>query len=273
MCISLWTQDILSFLFLLISETMLLVGICLVVLLQQAAGMSDGTVLSLSTHHPSVQKEIVNKHNALRRMVNPTASNMLKMSWNRETAKNAEKWAKKCTLSHSPPSERKISFTGCGENLFMSSNPTSWTDAIQYLYNEVGNFTYGFGRTRADAVVGHYTQIVWATSHQLGCAFAYCPEKKLRYYYVCQYCPAGNFVEFMKTPYKRGKPCGACPDHCDNGLCTNPCMHVNKYGNCDDLVQIQGCNTKAMKENCPATCKCPSEIRLKPLQSDVCPQK
>lgn len=40
---------------------------------------SDGTVLSLSTHHPSVQKEIVNKHNALRRMVNPTASNMLKM--------------------------------------------------------------------------------------------------------------------------------------------------------------------------------------------------
>lgn len=29
--------------------------------------------------------------------------------WNREAAKNAEKWAKKCTLTHSSSSKRKIS--------------------------------------------------------------------------------------------------------------------------------------------------------------------
>lgn len=49
--------------------------------------------------------------------------------------------------------------TGCGENLFMSSNPRSWSDAIQSLYDEVKDFKYGFGSTRPNAVTGHYTQV------------------------------------------------------------------------------------------------------------------
>lgn len=40
---------------------------------------SDISVSSLSTHHLSIQMEIVNTHNDMRRMVKPTASNMLKM--------------------------------------------------------------------------------------------------------------------------------------------------------------------------------------------------
>ncbi|XP_008584246.1 PREDICTED: cysteine-rich secretory protein 3-like, partial [Galeopterus variegatus] len=207
------------------------------------------------------QKEIINKHNDLRRRTNPNARNMLKMRWNAEAAKNAEKWAQQCILSHSPPSQRKISFAGCGENIFMSTHPKSWSDAIQYLYDEVKDFKYGFGSTRSDAKTGHYTQLVWATSHQLGCALAHCPHEILKYYYVCQYCPSGNIVNIMKTPYKKGKPCGDCPHHCDNGLCTNPCMYVDKYSNCAELVKLQKCEGKIMKENCQATCKCPSEIK------------
>jgi hypothetical protein len=37
------------------------------------------SLISLLTHHPSTQMEIINKHNDLRRMTNPSASNMLKM--------------------------------------------------------------------------------------------------------------------------------------------------------------------------------------------------
>uniref|UniRef100_A0A8C4L5A2 ShKT domain-containing protein n=1 Tax=Equus asinus asinus TaxID=83772 RepID=A0A8C4L5A2_EQUAS len=200
---------------------------------------SDISVSSLSTRHLSIQMEIVNTHNDMRRMVKPTASNMLKM----------------------------VSFVmlmdlaGCGENILMSSRIKSWPDVIQYFYEELKYFKYGFGRTRANVKIGHYTQLVWPTSHQLGCALAYCPHKTLKYFYVCQYCPGGNYVKRMNTPYKKGEPCGDCPHHCDNGLCTNPCMHVNKYSNCDDLVGKHGCATKDMMESCPATCKCPTEIR------------
>ncbi|XP_019490448.1 PREDICTED: cysteine-rich secretory protein 2-like, partial [Hipposideros armiger] len=49
--------------------------------------------------------------------------------WNRETASNAQKWANKCTLEHSSAADRKTSMK-CGENIFMSSNPTAWSNAI-----------------------------------------------------------------------------------------------------------------------------------------------
>uniref|UniRef100_A0A8C8ZQF2 ShKT domain-containing protein n=1 Tax=Prolemur simus TaxID=1328070 RepID=A0A8C8ZQF2_PROSS len=220
---------------------------------------TNTSVFSLLTHHPSIQMEIINKHNDLRRMANPSASNMLKMTWNAEAAKNAENWANKCTLSHSPPNQRQIR-CNCGENLFMSSGPTSWSDAIQTLYDEAKNFKYGFGGIRPNAKIDHYTQLVWATSHQLGCALGHCPHKTLQYFYVCQYCPGGNNVRTKKTPYKIGKPCGECPAHCENGLCTNSCMYVNKYRNCAELVKQVGCDAKITKESCRATCKCPSKI-------------
>ena len=39
--------------------------------------------------------------------------------------------------------------------------------------------------------VGHYTQLVWHSSHQLGCGLAFCPSKSKRpfFNYVCNYCP------------------------------------------------------------------------------------
>ncbi|KAM5282554.1 serotriflin-like [Hipposideros larvatus] len=239
---------------------MMSVGICFVVLLQQAAGMSNIPVFSLLTQNSTIQMEIINKHNDLRRMAHPSARNMLKMTWNDEVAKNAENWASQCTQAHSPPYKRRISFAGCGENLYMSSNPRPWSEAIQTLYNEVNNFKYGFGSTRANAKIGHYTQLVWATSHQVGCALAQCPHSVYKYYYVCQYCPSGN-VNTMKTPYKPGKPCEDCPHNCDNGLCTNICMHADKISNCEDLVKQQGCDGTITKGSCEATCKCPSAIK------------
>lgn len=47
----------------------------------------------------------------------------------------------------------------CGENLYMSTAPSSWSDAIQAWYNEEKDFKYGVGATTKDAVIGHYTQV------------------------------------------------------------------------------------------------------------------
>ncbi|NWW52714.1 CRIS protein, partial [Pedionomus torquatus] len=174
---------------------------------------------ALSTKRADQQKEIVDKHNSLRRGVKPTASNMMKMVWSPSAAKNAQKWADQCTLSHSTVNMRTTT-APCGENLFMSTAPFPWSDAIQAWYDEEKDFKYGTGAKTPDAVVGHYTQVVWHNSYQIGCAIALCPQHKYKYFQVCHYCPAGNLMSSIPRPYKEGAPCGDCPNACENGLCS-----------------------------------------------------
>ncbi|NXS44819.1 CRIS2 protein, partial [Balaeniceps rex] len=174
---------------------------------------------ALLTSKADQKQLIVDKHNTLRRGVQPSASNMMKMEWSPPAATNAQNWANQCTLSHSPPEKRRTTVQ-CGENLFMSTAPFSWADVIQAWYNEKKDFKYGTGAKKTGAVIGHYTQVVWHDSSQIGCAVASCPNSKYQYFYVCQYCPAGNLLSSMKTPYKKGKPCDDCPNACEKGLCS-----------------------------------------------------
>ncbi|NXT50246.1 CRIS2 protein, partial [Pluvianellus socialis] len=214
---------------------------------------------ALSTSKADQQKLIIDKHNALRRAVQPTASNMLKMEWYPPAAENAQKWANQCTLSHSPANLRTTT-TQCGENLFMSTAPFSWSDAIQAWYNEEKDFEYGIGAKIESAVIGHYTQLIWYNSHQVGCAVAYCPGKQFNYFYVCQYCPPGNNVMQIATPYKSGPKCADCPGHCDRGLCTNPCKHQDYFGSCRNMKNLLSCSHPLVKQKCPASCRCTSQI-------------
>ncbi|NXU85969.1 CRVP2 protein, partial [Xiphorhynchus elegans] len=177
------------------------------------------SVNTLSTSRADQQKLIVDRHNALRRGVKPTASNMMKMEWCPLAAENAQKWANECTLSHSPSNMRRTDVL-CGENLFMSSAPFSWSDVLQTWYNEEKNFKYGTGAKTKGAMIGHYTQMVWHNSYKIGCGFTFCSNRRYGYFYVCQYCPMGNLLSSMKTPYKEGEPCGDCPDACEDGLCS-----------------------------------------------------
>ncbi|XP_032319119.1 LOW QUALITY PROTEIN: cysteine-rich secretory protein 2 [Camelus ferus] len=220
----------------------------------------DPSFTALLTTQTEVQREIVNKHNELRKSVSPPARNMLKMEWSRDATANAQKWANKCTLEHSNPDDRKTS-TKCGENLYMSSDPVAWSDAIQSWYEERHNFVYGAGQKSPSAVVGHYTQLVWYSSYLVGCGIAYCPnQESLKYYYVCQYCPAGNNVNKKNTPYQQGTPCASCPGNCDNGLCTNTCEYEDLLSNCDSLKKTAGCEHELLKEKCKATCRCEGKI-------------
>ncbi|NXM61856.1 CRVP2 protein, partial [Illadopsis cleaveri] len=174
---------------------------------------------ALSSSRAEQQKLIVDRHNALRREVKPTASNMMKMEWCPLAAENAQNWANQCTSRHSPSNLRRTSVL-CGENLFMSSAPFSWPNVLQAWYNEEKNFEYGTGAKTKGAMFGHYTQMVWHNSYKIGCGFAFCSNTTYSYFYVCQYCPAGNLISSMKTPYKEGEPCGDCPSACEDGLCS-----------------------------------------------------
>ncbi|XP_078502861.1 cysteine-rich secretory protein 3-like isoform X2 [Lissotriton helveticus] len=195
---------------------------------------------------------IVEKHNELRRAVKPCPGNMLRMEWSAEAAKNAELWAKNCNFCHSEEDKRTIPAWSCGENLFMASYCANWTEAIQEWFDEEQNYTYGIGPAHEHAMIGHFTQVVWARSFQIGCAVARC---KTFYLYVCDYCPAGNEADQIKKPYESAKPCEKCPKHCDKGLCTNPCPYLDKIGNCKKFKRL--CKRKqAFRDQCEETCLC-----------------
>lgn len=64
--------------------------------------------------------------------------------------------------------------------------------ALKSWFIERQNFTYGSSKNDLK-VVGHYTQMVWAATHKVGCGLAKCmrggPHGKHFYNYVCNYCP------------------------------------------------------------------------------------
>ncbi|KAB1261160.1 Cysteine-rich secretory protein 2 [Camelus dromedarius] len=197
----------------------------------------DPSFTALLTTQTEVQREIVNKHNELRRSVSPPARNMLKMEWSRDATANAQKWANKCTLEHSNPDDRKTS-TKCGENLYMSSDPVAWSDAIQSWYEERHNFVYGAGQKSPSAVVGHYTQVRGKKESLSGTHLT------------------SLDVELLIAPIKRVLNITMFA----NIVPPNTCEYEDLLSNCDSLKKTAGCEHELLKEKCKATCRCEGKI-------------
>ncbi|XP_041367728.1 cysteine-rich venom protein kaouthin-2-like [Gigantopelta aegis] len=155
---------------------------------------------------------IVNKHNEYRSNVSPTASNMLQMSWDVETAMIAQLWAEQCKLKHDSGDKRVIPGKfSLGQNIAMGA--TSWLEALTLWENEKTKFHFGTGNNFEE--VGHYTQMVWANTNKVGCGVAKCGTSN---FHVCNYGPAGNNGNYS-IPYKTGTPCDGCKT-CEGGkLC------------------------------------------------------
>nr|XP_022911082.1 cysteine-rich secretory protein 2-like [Onthophagus taurus] len=145
----------------------------------------------------NVQRYIVRKHNKFRSVVKPAASNMLRMRWHVGAAKSAQNWANQCMfLTHDDSKGRNDkNYGACGQNIFVSTHPVQWLFAMRTWFAEKKYFTYGSTKNNLK-LVGHYTQMVWATSQFVGCGFAKCdknsgfPGKSTYYNYVCNYCPS-----------------------------------------------------------------------------------
>ncbi|XP_062971927.1 cysteine-rich venom protein triflin-like [Elgaria multicarinata webbii] len=215
----------------------------------------------LSEMDSQKQKEILDNHNAIRRDVQPSASNMLKMTWSDKAKESAEKWAKKCIPKSSPSAERTVDGVICSDNILQSTYSASWSEVIQVWQSKKSNFEYGLGAINAKRDVYSYTQLIWYKSHEVGCALAYCPQNAFPFLFVCHYCPAGNIVEKVQTPYDEGPPCEACPNNCEDKLCTNPCIYVDMKMDCPTLISLFSCEEPAFGPKCQATCKCKAEIK------------
>lgn len=116
------------------------------------------------------------------------------LTWSTELAAYAQKWADhlaatNCDLAHRPSSgEWKQIY---GENMFAGSAKFfTVADAVKLWENEKKNYK-GQAIGSGSANSGHYTQIVWKSTRQVGCGKAVCKDNLI---VVCNYDPQGNIA-------------------------------------------------------------------------------
>lgn len=226
----------------------------------------------LDPSYNTTKRKIVTIHNFFRTRVKPTAADMLQMTWHDGAAEDAQRWAESCqVLLHDNITGRWTDDYGtCGQNIFVANVQVPWFFAAKVWFLERLNFTYGEDKNDPN-VVGHYTQMVWYSTHRVGCGFSYCEASNATgrpyYSYVCNYCPIGNHPERFDRPYTNGTACSGCQGHCKfNSLCTNGCPYADYWTNCIELNSTWHnwlCDDHSTDRYlaCRATCDCSGFIR------------
>uniref|UniRef100_A0A663LMN4 Peptidase inhibitor 16 n=1 Tax=Athene cunicularia TaxID=194338 RepID=A0A663LMN4_ATHCN len=179
------------------------------------------TALELSWSLSDEEKKIIlDGHNKYRSQVSPPAMDMLKMSWDMELEAFAQAYAEKCIWDHNKERGRR------GENLFAMAPTLDLEFAVEDWNGEEKYYNLTTSTCAPGQMCGHYTQVVWASTYQIGCGAKFCEkiegiETEDMYLLVCNYYPPGNMKG--RKPYKEGPSCSQCPEDrvCVNSLCGN----------------------------------------------------
>jgi uncharacterized protein YkwD len=123
------------------------------------------------------------------------------LTWSAELAASAQKWADNCSLMfHS--TRGKSSLGRVGENLAWGGDRTG-ASAVDAWYKEVD--VYNYAKPGFAASTGHFTQMVWRDTKQIGCGVSKCYLGAARFW-VCHYAPQGNWAgKFPQNVPKRCK--------------------------------------------------------------------
>ena len=142
--------------------------------------------------------DVLNHHNKVRQEVGVPP-----LTWSTQLAAYAQAWAdylansNNCQMRHrtNPGEEGK----GYGENLFWGSSSTFYQplDASTSWYGEKKLYRYQALNNNNWYKAGHYTQMVWRDTKQVGVGVAVCPNGGLMV--VANYYPAGNVI--TQYPY------------------------------------------------------------------------
>ena len=114
------------------------------------------------------------------------------LRWNPELAALATGFIADCQFSHSTQAERanQAGFAYIGENLYQSGGfqPTGAQVSDAWASEKAD---YDHATNSCSGVCGHYTQQVWSTTTDLGCAIKQCGGST--FIVSCEYGPGGNY--------------------------------------------------------------------------------
>jgi len=214
---------------------------------EAGAKASCGDVKVTGVTNQAVKDAIVKKHNELRSKVakgketrgvdgsQPKASNMRKLVWNDELAEVAQRWVDQCVSGHDKNRRTETFSSGVGQNWAWQGNwkmdeqieiapimVERWYDEVKDITNKaVDSFSSNNAVTGSTGVIGHYTQVVWADTTDVGCGYMTAKNNgRFETVLVCNYGPAGNWNG--AAVYKRGRPGSKCPSgtkKTSEGLC------------------------------------------------------
>ena len=122
---------------------------------------------------------------------------MPSLTWSTVLANYAQAWAdelvnnRNCQLKHRPQENNDPWNLIYGENIFSGSSGYTIIDAVNDWGSEKKMFDPKSRKCIGDwSTCGHYTQLVWRKTTQVGCAIAKCANGTI--IMVCNYNPPGN---------------------------------------------------------------------------------
>lgn len=143
-------------------------------------------------------QELLEHHNKVRKEVGTKP-----LIWSSKLSAYAQEWANylaeesNCKMIHrnSPGQNNKL----YGENIFWGSSAKYFTtlDASQEWYNEIKLYTYNQVTEKNWEPTGHYTQMIWKDTKEVGVGVSICPNGAI--IIVANYYPAGNYLH--QYPY------------------------------------------------------------------------
>ena len=139
-----------------------------------------GTSAAQSVASSSLARDMLAAHNAVRARVGTAP-----LVWSDRLAARSQEWARtllaRKRFAHRPNS-------AYGENLFeIRGAAASPKEVVNAWAAESRNYNYKSNKCRG--VCGHYTQIVWGDTKEVGCAVARGGGREV---WVCDYYPPGN---------------------------------------------------------------------------------
>ncbi|KAK9887477.1 hypothetical protein WA026_022825 [Henosepilachna vigintioctopunctata] len=167
---------------------------------------------------------------------NPGAKNMNALSYDMELEYLASCWNNKCNKIFEHDTCRSSKRWVVGQNMYISTNKNATAEAIPKWFDEIkfitdANWLKNFNDNnfpKDGNQRGHFTQLIWGNVEYIGCSMVLKNEYKKIIQLICNYGPAGNFLDtsvyqFASNP---SEIASMCKDGKKNSQFTSLCGDI-----------------------------------------------
>ena len=132
---------------------------------------------------PANARDLLGAHNRVRASVGVPP-----LTWSAKLEAAAKQWADSLLASGQFTHRKQSDY---GENLYDVRGARATAAQVAEMWaGEARNYDAASNTCRGGATCGHYTQMIWRTTKEVGCAVAGNPRREV---WVCYYSPPGNW--------------------------------------------------------------------------------